>query len=186
MERVRSRPDNTISMEALEKEYGEELKGESARRRLSVIVHKRTGDVIGWASIRWWRPFVTSCDIGLAIASKKFRGKGIGTEVTGLLTGLLTGLGFDQYNMHKVELFTRPDNRAMIGSAEKNGFKVEGKVRETFYFNGEFHDGVLMGVLRNSKPRNPPYSSTRLFCLTKLHSCANQPTTYEEVSLCVG
>jgi RimJ/RimL family protein N-acetyltransferase len=68
----------------------------------------------------------------------------VGTEVT----GLLTALAFEQYNMHKVELFTRGDNVAMIRSAEKNGFRVEGRIRETLYFNGKFHDGVQMGVLR--------------------------------------
>lgn len=54
----------------------------------------------------------------------------------------------DRTNMHKVELFTRGDNPAMIRSAEKNGFRVEGRIRETLYFNGKFHEGVQMGVLR--------------------------------------
>lgn len=49
---------------------------------------------------------------------------------------LLTELAFYQYNMHKVELFTGPDNLAMMAAAKKNGFKVEGRFRETMYFNG--------------------------------------------------
>ena len=69
----------------------------------------------------------------------------MGTEVT----RLLTGLAFDQYNMHKVELFTRADNEGMIRAAEKSGFKVEGRMRETLYFDGKFHDGVQMGILRD-------------------------------------
>ena len=64
------------------------------------------------------------------------------------MTRLLTELAFEQYNMHKVELFTRAENQAMIRSAEKSGFRVEGKIRETVYFNGKYHDGVVMGVLR--------------------------------------
>ncbi len=143
MEWARFRPDHTISMEALEKEYDEELKGNSPTRRTFAIVYKKTGKVAGWCSIRWWRPFATSADVGLALV-KEFRGKGIGSEVT----RLLTEVSFDQYNMHKVELFTRADNQAMIRSAEKNGFRVEGRARETLYFNGRFHDGVQMGVLR--------------------------------------
>ncbi len=144
MEWARFRPDHSISMEALEKQYEDELKGDNTLRRTFAIVHKKTGKVIGWSSMRWWRPFGTSTDIGLAISDTEFRGKGIGTEVT----GLLTELAFNQYNMHKVELFTRPDNVAMIRSAEKNGFRIEGKLRETLYFNGKYHDGVQMGVLR--------------------------------------
>jgi RimJ/RimL family protein N-acetyltransferase len=148
MEWARFRPDHTVSMEALEKEYGGELSGNSPTRRTFAVIERETGRVAGWCSIRWWRPFHTSADIGLALA-KEFRGKGIGTEVT----ALLTSLAFDQYNMHKVELFTRADNQAMIKSAEKCGFKVEGKVRETLYFNGEFHDGVQMGVLKEEFKR---------------------------------
>ena len=143
MEWARFRPDHTVSMEALEKEYEQELKGDSPTRRTFAVVHKGSGKVAGWCSIRWWRPFHTTATIGLAL-NKEFRGKGVGTETT----RLLTELAFDQYNMHKVELFTRSDNLAMIRSAEKSGFRVEGKIRETLYFNGKFHDGCEMGVLR--------------------------------------
>ncbi len=140
---ARSKPDHMISMEALGKEYEGELKGEDTLRRTFVIVHKKSGKVAGWASLRWWLQFHTTASFGIAMR-KEFRGKGIGTEVL----GLLTRLAFEQYNMHKVELFTRPDNLAMIHAAESNGFKVEGRSRETLYFNGRFHDGLAMGVLR--------------------------------------
>ena len=143
MEWARFRPDHMVSMEELEKEYGEELRGNSPTRRTFAIVQKKTGGVVGWAIIRWWRPFSTSAEVGLALV-KESRGKGLGAEVT----RLLTELAFDQYNMHKVELFTRADNKAMIGSAEKSGYRLEGRIRETLYFNGRFQDGVMMGVLR--------------------------------------
>ncbi len=144
MEWARSRPDNATSMEELEKEYEGELKGESARRRTFIIVNKATQKVIGWASMRWWRPFCTTADIGVVIGDKRPRRRGIGSEVN----RLLTKIAFEQYNMHKVELFTREDNKAAIRSAEKNGYKVEGRSKETIYFNGRYHDGLAMGVLR--------------------------------------
>ena len=143
MEWARFRPDHMVSMEALEKEYEQELKGNSPTRRTFTVVENGTGKLVGWCTIRWWRPFVTSAEIGLALV-KAARGKGAGAEVT----GLIAGLAFDQYNMHKVELFTRADNAAMIRSAEKHGFRIEGRLKETLYFNGKFHDGVEMGVLR--------------------------------------
>jgi RimJ/RimL family protein N-acetyltransferase len=155
MEWARSRPDNATSMEELEKEYEGELKGESARRRTFVIVHKATQKAIGWASMRWWRPFHTTADIGVVIADKRLRGKGIGSEVN----MLLTKTAFEQYNMHKVELFTREDNKAAIRSAEKNGYKIEGKSRETVYFNDKFHDGILMGLLRREYEKAKPKPS---------------------------
>ena len=140
---ARFRPDHMTSREELERRYDDELKGNSPTRRTFAIVQRKTGKVVGWCSIRWWRPFATSAEIGLALA-KEARGKGMGTEVT----RLLTALAFDQYNMHKIELFTRADNKAMIRSAERSGFRVEGRMRETLYFDGGFHDGVQMGILR--------------------------------------
>jgi len=152
---ARSKPDNTVSMEELEKEYVAELRGESARRRTFVIIHRKSQKVIGWATIRWWRPFQTTADIGVAIADTNLRGKGIGTEVN----ALMTRLAFEQYNMHKVELWTRGDNPAAIRSAEKNGYKIEGTSRESVYFDGKFHDGIHMGILRAEYEKLKPSSS---------------------------
>ena len=67
MEWARFRPDHTVSMEALEKEYEDELRGNTSTRRTFAVVHKKTGKVAGWCYIRWWRPFATSADIGLAL-----------------------------------------------------------------------------------------------------------------------
>jgi len=142
---ARSRPDTTVSMEELEKEYDAELKGDTSRRRTFLVIHRATQKPIGWATIRWWRPGHTTADIGIALSDKGYRGKGIGSEVN----LLLTQLAFDQYNMHKVELWTRGDNPAAIGSAQKNGYRIEGRLRDTVYFDGEFHEGVMMGILRD-------------------------------------
>ena len=87
--------------------------------------------------------------LGLVIAEKRLRGKGLGTEAT----ALLVKQAFDQLNMHKVELTTRPDNEAMVKVAKNCGFKLEGRLRETVYFNREYHDGLLFGLIRNESDR---------------------------------
>jgi RimJ/RimL family protein N-acetyltransferase len=40
--------------------------------------------------------------------------------------------------------------------AEKCGFKAEGRIGETLYLNGKFHDGLEMGVLRQEFERTRP------------------------------
>ncbi len=147
MELARFRPDHMVSMEGLEKEYEEEIAGETGHRRTFVIMDRKTEKPIGWANIRWWRPFSTSAELGIAIGEKKLRGRGIGTEVV----GLLTELAFDQYNMHRVEMFTRQSNLAMLRAADRNGYKVEGVAREALYFNGKYHNGVMLGLLRDER-----------------------------------
>lgn len=141
---ARSKPDHVATAESLDKEYEQELKGESTRRRTFIIVENQTQKPIGWGGIRWWRPFHTTADIGLAIGEKEFRSRGIGTEVT----RLLVELAFEQHNMHKAELWTLAENTAAIGAATKNGFKEEGRFRESVYFDGKFHDALMFGLLR--------------------------------------
>lgn len=156
MEWARSRPDNMASMESIEKEFEPDVKGENPNRRTFIVVEKSTGKSIGWASMRWRSPFSTTADIGLVIAEKDLRGKGYGTEAT----ALLVGLAFDQHNMHKVELWTRADNQAAQRAAIKCGFKQEGRFRETVYFNGKYHDGLLFGLLRQEYENRMPSEGT--------------------------
>ncbi len=145
MQWARSQPDNVASMEAVEKEFELDLKGENPHRWTFILAQVGTEEPIGWASIRWWRPFSTTVDIGLVIAEKGLRGKGIGTEAT----MLLADEAFDQLHMHKVELWTRADNTAARKVAENCGFRLEGTDREVVFFDGKYHDGVSYGVLED-------------------------------------
>jgi RimJ/RimL family protein N-acetyltransferase len=140
---ARFRPDHMVSMVALEKEYEQELKGEAEDRRTFVVVERPTGKTVGWATMRWWRLNRSAADVGLALL-KESRGRGYGTEVV----RLLAALAFDQYGMHKVELGTRADNVGMQRAAESLGFRREGLLRETLYFDGKHQDLVLMGLLK--------------------------------------
>jgi len=145
MELARSKPDNIAPMESVEKEFEQDLKGENPHRRTFIVVEKRTGRAVGWAMLRWWRTFSTTADLGLVIAEKNLRGKGLGTEAT----KLLVDLAFNQHNMHKAALFTRADNKAAVRAVTKCGFKIEGRHREEIYFNGKYFDGLTFGLLRS-------------------------------------
>jgi diamine N-acetyltransferase len=149
MEWARSKPDNLASMESVEKEFEQDVKGENPHRRTFMVVESRTGKAVGWAMIRWWRPFSTTADLGLVIADKQLRGQGLGTEAT----KLLVDVAFEQHNMHKAELFTRADNKAAVTAVRKCGFRLEGRHREEIYFNGKYHDGLSFGLIRSERVR---------------------------------
>jgi RimJ/RimL family protein N-acetyltransferase len=149
MELARSKPDNIAPMESIEKEFEQDLKGENPHRRTFIVVEKRTGRPVGWAMLRWWRTFSTTADLGLVIAEKNLRGKGLGTEAT----RLLVDLAFNQHNMHKAALFTRADNKAAVRAVTKCGFKMEGRHREEIYFDGKYFDGLTFGLLRSEYDR---------------------------------
>ncbi|CAB1256741.1 N-acetyltransferase GCN5 [Vibrio cholerae] len=76
------------------------------------------------------------------------RGKGLGTEVT----RLVTNYGFRELGLHRIELTAYCDNVAAIKAYEKAGYQHEGIKRESGYRNGRFMDKVQMSVLSREWP----------------------------------
>lgn len=83
--------------------------------------------------------------VRIAIFEKEYLGKGYGTEAM----SLLLEYGFDILNLHRIELEVFAFNKRAKKSYEKLGFKQEGVIRDKLYYNGEFHDSIMMGVLKN-------------------------------------
>ena len=70
------------------------------------------------------------------------RGRGFGTETL----DLLAGYGFDVLGLHRLQLETLADNEAMIASARKAGYRLEGTLRESGWVLGAFVDEVILGL----------------------------------------
>jgi RimJ/RimL family protein N-acetyltransferase len=61
----------------------------------------------------------------------------------------LLGYLFFQRNLHRVWLTVLADNRRAIAAYEKVGFVAEGRLRDDAYFDGRYHDQLVMGILRD-------------------------------------
>jgi len=72
-----------------------------------------------------------------------FRGKGLGIDVV----RVLCRYAFVTLGLHRVQLETLADNDAMIRTAERVGFRLEGRNREAAWVNGGFADEVVYGLL---------------------------------------
>ncbi len=90
-------------------------------------------------------------DLGLCIGEKDKWGKGYGTEVT----KLLLEEAFEQLNLHKVGWWTFAENKASIALAKKLGFKEEGRLQDQVFFNNQFHDSVVLGLLKSQYDKRP-------------------------------
>lgn len=151
MRLARSFPDHTISMVALEAKYDRVWKGEDFAERGYIIEEKTSKRALGWASItiHQWTKRATSADVGLAIGEKDFWQKGYGTEVV----ELLLKEAFEQLNLHRVGWWTFAENTASntasIVLARKMGFKEEGRVRDSVFFDNKYHDSVVLGLLKD-------------------------------------
>ncbi|MGO4296365.1 GNAT family N-acetyltransferase [Glutamicibacter sp. MCAF14] len=60
---------------------------------------------------------------------------------------LMTGYGFRELGLHRISLCVAVFNPRAIRSYEKAGFTLEGRQREVYFHNGQFHDQVLLSLL---------------------------------------
>lgn len=82
---------------------------------------------------------------GIVIGDKKFWSSGYGTDVT----KTILDFGFKKLKLHKIVLSggVFSYNPRAIRTYEKAGFKKEGVNREAVFYDGKFHDDILMGII---------------------------------------
>jgi len=88
--------------------------------------------------------------VGIFIGHKGYRGKGYGTDAMKVLVGFL----FSQTNVNRVQLFTYSFNLRAIKSYLKCGFVEEGRLRQRIFRSGEYHDELVMSILREEYNKN--------------------------------
>ncbi len=90
-----------------------------------------------------WKNRVGSC--GIVIGEKNYHSKGYGTEAM----KLLVNYGFNTLNLNRIELIAHSFNSRALKSYEKVGFRKEGTRRQAVYINGEYHDSIILAILKN-------------------------------------
>jgi RimJ/RimL family protein N-acetyltransferase len=82
--------------------------------------------------------------LGIVIGEKEYWGHGYGTDAIMALLGFT----FKQMNLHRVHLTTYEYNKRAIRCYEKCGFKLEGRMRQAHFYDGQYYDELAMGILR--------------------------------------
>lgn len=110
-----------------------------------LIADKKTGESIGYAGLYEINPSSRKAEFRILIGEKNFWGKGLGTEIT----ELITYYGFDRLNLHRIYLGFTADNQAAKRAYEKAGYKHEGTLKDDIYRNSRFYDSARMAILRD-------------------------------------
>jgi RimJ/RimL family protein N-acetyltransferase len=76
------------------------------------------------------------------------QGRGLGTDAV----NVLCRYGFVVRSLRRLQLETLADNHAMIGSATRAGFTLEGTLRGAAWVEGEILDEVIYGLLAEDWP----------------------------------
>ncbi len=82
--------------------------------------------------------------LGIVIGEKEYWGQGYGTDAIKTLLGFV----FSQMNLRRVSLNVFPYNKRALRCYEKCGFKEEGRLRQAHFSNGQYHDEIVMGILK--------------------------------------
>jgi len=107
------------------------------------ICEKKTDKHIGAVGLHKINWIHRSAELGILIGEKDYWGKGYGKTAW----NLITGYGFDVLNMHRIYAFIMYENIYSIKSAKSSGFKEIGRIKDTFYKNGKYHDAFLLNCI---------------------------------------
>ncbi len=120
------------------------------------IVDQATDALIGFAGISGISLINRSGEYFILIGNKACWSNGYGTEVT----KLLVEYGFATLNLHRIALTVSDLNRAGVKAYERAGFTREGVLRQACYRDGQYHDKIVMSILRPEWETRPEETTT--------------------------
>ena len=109
------------------------------------IFLKSTNELIGYAGICDISETNKSGEYYIFIGEKKLWGKGIGTKVT----EQILQIGFLDYKLNRIMLTVSEPNIGGLKAYQKSGFKIEGSLRKASFRDNEFHDKLIMSILKS-------------------------------------
>lgn len=105
---------------------------------------REDGEPVGSCGMWGIDQFHGFAHIGIALLPSR-RGQGFGTE----MVSLVCDLGFRVFALRRMELETYGSNAAMRAIAERNGFTLEGMLRQREYTGDGYGDLAVYGILRD-------------------------------------
>ena len=136
------------------REFWEELYDAQVITRESMVFEVRLIDsreCVGEVSLRGLKWPDASCELGVTVWASPERAKGYGTEAG----YLAAAYAFDGLGVHRVWLGYIASNKAVARIAETLPGKKVGRLRESAWAFGKFHDLVIMDCLRSEFPPHP-------------------------------
>ncbi len=149
---------NPIVMEAINKERFKSL--EETQNLINIITKnleetngiswavcfKENGNYVGNVSFHRIHKEHHRAEIGYALLPEYHRRGFMDEAVKALID-----FGFIKLGLHSIEAFIYPVNQASKGILEKNGFKQEGLLKESFFFRTTFSDTAIYSLLNPNR-----------------------------------
>lgn len=88
---------------------------------------------------------------------EEYQGRGLATEAT----KSVIAYGFDEINLHKVQICTKTINVASKRVIEKCGLTYEGTLRDYFYMDGQYVGRLFFSILKEEYMASRAFSEQR-------------------------
>ena len=115
-----------------------------ASRQCWFVVESSAGQVVGLAGL----DSISSINRDAVVAvfvDKAVRRSGVGIRAA----ALLLDLAFRQLGLNRITSYYRLDNHHSRDLVAKIGCQIEGTMRQAWFAEGQFHDMVVVGILRD-------------------------------------
>ncbi len=101
-------------------------------------------ELIGWLELDGIQWNHQTAGVGIGIGHRSYWNQGYGAEAM----RLILRFGFDELNLHRIQLTVFSYNSRALRLYEKLGFTHEGTYREYVHRDGQRHDMLLYSLLR--------------------------------------
>ena len=109
------------------------------------VVENNTNKLLGIVGLHKVSWIHRHADISILIGVKGCNGKGYGKAAV----SLMVDHAFNKLNMNKLTAGMWCNNLASESCFKSQGFKLEGRKKEQFYYHGEYVDELNYGLLRS-------------------------------------
>lgn len=133
--------------EMSEEKFIEELGTTRARSDVILVIEVIEGSStkpIGNCGLHGIDPKDRNALFGIVIGEKDYWSRGYGAEAA----RLMINYGFQQLNLHRISSGAFAFNERSLKLHKKVGFREEGRMRQATFKNGQYHDHVMFGILR--------------------------------------
>lgn len=117
------------------------LLGDSSKKKL--LIEDLEGSPVGVVSLMGINQKDRCAEFGIYLGERQTIGKGLGKDAT----LAMLKFAFFELGLIRVYLYVLEENTRAIKSFEDCGFKKEAVLRENMFFDGSFHNQVVMGIL---------------------------------------
>lgn len=141
---------NTFTLEQIQRYIANALKADD--RAGFIILDAQTQERVGEVVLMQIDEDNRNAILRIALFQTANFGKGYGSEAL----RLVVAHGFEAYKLHRIGLDVFAYNDRAIHVYEKIGFRREGVQRDALFYNGEFHDSIMMAILEDEwRAANP-------------------------------